>query len=97
MSTEEFLNKIDAIESPIKGGFSSANGVINKYVTPTIDMQAIAAWIPRNNIYSLYTKDNNECDVVAGYLTFGAIGYIISNNAYSRNERNNVVFNFNLK
>lgn len=93
MQKEEFLKKVEAIESPVKGSFYSGNSDIDKYITSKSDLQAIAEWIPQNNIYSVIIDDSKEYSIVAGFLN-SSVGYIICSIPYSRNERNNVVLKF---
>ena len=87
---DQIKKLIDPIESPVKGGFNSGNEELDKYVVAVSDLQCIADWIPQKQIYTLVAH-NGDIDVVCGYLSVSAIGYMIGNNAYQRKDRNSVL------
>ena len=88
-----FLNVYKPVISPIEGSVAGINVVLDKYILSEKDQQAYSVYFNDNRIWTVYYDAVGELYVMAGKMNgVGVVGYIVTENMYSRIERNKLIF-----
>ena len=87
------LNVYKPVISPIKGSVAGINVLLDKYILSEKDQQAYSVYFNDNRIWTVYYDAVGELYVMAGKMNgVGVVGYIVTENMYSRIERNKLIF-----
>ena len=88
-----FLNVYKPVISPIEGSVAGIDVVLDKYILSEKDQQAYSVYFNDNRIWTVYYDAVGELYVMAGKMNgVGVVGYIVTENMYSRIERNRLIF-----
>lgn len=88
-----FLNVYKPAVSPIEGSVAGIYVVLDKYILSEKDQQAYSVYFNDNRIWTVYYDAVGELYIMAGKMNdVGVIGYIVTENLYSRIERNKLIF-----
>ena len=88
-----FLNVYKPVISPIEGSVAGIDVVLDKYILSEKDQQAYSVYFNDNRIWTVYYDAVGELYVMAGKMNgVGVVGYIVTENMYSRIERNKLIF-----
>ena len=88
-----FLNVYKPAISPIEGSVAWIDTVLDKYILSEKDQQAYSVYFNDNRIWTVYYDAVGELYIMAGKMNgVGVVGYIVTENLYSRIERNKLIF-----
>ena len=88
-----FLNVYKPVVSPIEGSIAGVDVVLDKYILSEKDQQAYSVYFNDNRIWTVYYDAVGELYIMAGKMNgVGVVGYIVTENMYSRIERNKLIF-----
>ena len=88
-----FLNVYKPAISPIEGSVAGIDVVLDKYILSEKDQQAYSVYFNDNRIWTLYYDAVGELYIMSGKMnSVGVVGYIVTENMYSRIERNKLIF-----
>lgn len=88
-----FLNVYKPVISPIEGSVAGINVELDKYILSEKDQQAYSVYFNDNRIWTVYYDAVGELYIMAGKMNgVGVVGYIVTENMYSRIERNKLIF-----
>ena len=88
-----FLNVYKPAISPIKGSVAGIDVILDKYILSEKDQQAYSVYFNDNRIWTVYHDAVGELYIMAGKMNgVGVVGYIVTENLYSRIERNKLIF-----
>ena len=88
-----FLNVYKPVISPIEGSVAGIDVVLDKYILSEKDQQAYSVYFNDNRIWTIYYDAVGELYIMAGKMNgVGVVGYIVTENMYSRIERNKLIF-----
>ena len=88
-----FLNVYKPAVSPIEGSVSGIDVELDKYILSEKDQQAYSVYFNDNRIWTVYYDAVGELYIMAGKMNgVGVVGYIVTENLYSRIERNKLIF-----
>ena len=88
-----FLNVYKPVISPIEGSVAGIDVVLDKYILSEKDQQAYSVYFNDNRIWTVYYDAVGELYIMAGKMNgVGVVGYIVTENLYSRIERNKLIF-----
>ena len=88
-----FLNVYKPVISPIEGSVAGVDVELDKYILSEKDQQAYSVYFNDNRIWTVYYDAVGELYIMAGKMNgVGVIGYIVTENLYSRIERNKLIF-----
>ena len=88
-----FLNVYKPAVSPIEGSIASIDVELDKYILSEKDQQAYSVYFNDNRIWTIYYDAVGELYIMAGKMNgVGVVGYIVTENLYSRIERNKLIF-----
>ena len=88
-----FLNVYKPVISPIEGSVAGIDVELDKYILSEKDQQAYSVYFNDNRILTVYYDAVGELYVMAGKMNgVGVVGYIVTENMYSRIERNRLIF-----
>ena len=88
-----FLNVYKPSISPIEGSVAWIDVELDKYILSEKDQQAYSVYFNDNRIWTVYYDAVGELYIMAGKMNgVGVIGYIVTENMYSRIERNKLIF-----
>ena len=88
-----FLNVYKPVISPIEGSVAGVDVELDKYILSEKDQQAYSVYFNDNRIWTVYYDAVGELYVMAGKMNgIGVVGYIVTENLYSRIERNKLIF-----
>ena len=88
-----FLNVYKPAVSPIEGSVVGIDVVLDKYILSEKDQQAYSVYFNDNRIWTVYHDAVGELYIMAGKMNgVGVVGYIVTENLYSRIERNKLIF-----
>ena len=78
---------------PIEGSVAGIDVVLDKYILSEKDQQAYSVYFNDNRIWTVYYDAVGELYIMAGKMNgVGVVGYIVTENMYSRIERNKLIF-----
>ena len=93
MNKGVFLNVYKPVISPIEGSVAGVDVELDKYILSEKDQQAYSVYFNDNRIWTVYYDAVGELYIMAGKMNgVGVIGYIVTENLYSRIERNKLIF-----
>ena len=88
-----FLNVYKPVISPIEGSVAGVDVELDKYILSEKDQQAYSVYFNDNRIWTVYYDAVGELYIMAGKMNgVGVIGYIVTENLYSRIEKNKLIF-----
>ena len=88
-----FLNVYKPAVSPIEGSVAGIDVLLDKYILSEKDQQAYSVYFNDNRIWTVYYDAVGELYIMAGKMNgVGVVGYIVTENMYSRIERNKLIF-----
>lgn len=88
-----FLNVYKPVVSPIEGSIAGVDVELDKYILSEKDQQAYSVYFNDNRIWTAYHDAVGELYIMAGKMNgVGVVGYIVTENMYSRIERNKLIF-----
>ena len=88
-----FLNVYKPVISPVEGSVAGIDVVLDKYILSEKDQQAYSVYFNDNRIWAVYHDAVGELYIMAGKMNgVGVVGYIVTENMYSRIERNKLIF-----
>ena len=88
-----FLNVYKPAVSPIECSVAGIDVVLDKYILSEKDQQAYSVYFNDNRIWTVYHDAVGELYIMAGKMNgVGIVGYIVTENLYSRIERNKLIF-----
>ena len=88
-----FLNVYKPVVSPIEGSIAGVDVELDKYILSEKDQQAYSVYFNDNRIWTVYYDAVGELYIMAGKMNgVGVVGYIVTENLYSRIERNKLIF-----
>ena len=88
-----FLNVYKPAVSPIEGSVAGVDVELDKYILSEKDQQAYSVYFNDNRIWTVYHDAVGELYIMAGKMNgVGVVGYIVTENMYSRIERNKLIF-----
>ena len=88
-----FLNVYKPAVAPIEGSVAGIDVELDKYILSEKDQQAYSVYFNDNRIWTVYYDAVGELYIMAGKMNgVGVIGYIVTENLYSRIERNKLIF-----
>ena len=88
-----FLNLYKPEELPIEGSVAGIDVELDKYILSEKDQQAYSVYFNDNRIWTVYRDAVGELYIMAGKMNgVGVVGYIVTENLYSRIERNKLIF-----
>ena len=88
-----FLNVYKPVISPIEGSIAGIDTELDKYILSEKDQQAYSVYFNDNRIWTVYYDAVGELYIMAGKMNgVGVVGYIVTENMYSRIERNKLIF-----
>ena len=88
-----FLNVYKPVISPIEGSVAGVDVELDKYMLSEKDQQAYSVYFNDNRIWTVYYDAVGELYIMAGKMNgVGVVGYIVTENLYSRIERNKLIF-----
>ena len=88
-----FLNVYKPVISPIEGSVAGVDVELDKYILSEKDQQAYSVYFNDNRIWTVYYDAVGELYIMAGKMNgVGVVGYIVTENMYSRIERNKLIF-----
>ena len=88
-----FLNVYKPAVSPIEGSVAGTDVELDKYILSEKDQQAYSVYFNDNRIWTIYYDAVGELYIMAGKMNgVGVVGYIVTENMYSRIERNKLIF-----
>lgn len=88
-----FLNVYKPVISPIEGSVAGIDIELDKYILSEKDQQAYSVYFNDNRIWTVYYDAVGELYIMAGKMNgVGVVGYIVTENMYSRIERNKLIF-----
>ena len=88
-----FLNVYKPAASPIEGSVAGIDVELDKYILSEKDQQAYSVYFNDNRIWTVYHDAVGELYIMAGKMNgVGVVGYIVTENLYSRIERNKLIF-----
>ena len=88
-----FLNVYKPVISPIEGSVAGVDVELDKYILSEKDQQAYSVYFNDNRIWTVYYDAVGELYIMAGKMNgVGVVGYIVTENLYSRIERNKLIF-----
>ena len=88
-----FLNVYKPVISPIEGSVAGIDVELDKYILSEKDQQAYSVYFNDNRIWTVYYDAVGELYVMAGKMNgVGVVGYMVTENMYSRIERNKLIF-----
>lgn len=88
-----FLNVYKPAISPIEGSVAGISVELDKYILSEKDQQAYSVYFNDNRIWTVYYDAVGELYIMAGKMNgVGVVGYIVTENMYSRIERNKLIF-----
>ena len=88
-----FLNVYKPVISPIEGSVAGIDVELDKYILSEKDQQAYSVYFNDNRIWTIYYDAVGELYVMAGKMNgVGVVGYMVTENMYSRIERNELIF-----
>ena len=88
-----FLNVYKPAVPPIEGSVAGIDVELDKYILSEKDQQAYSVYFNDNRIWTVYYDSVGELYIMAGKMNgIGVVGYIVTENLYSRIERNKLIF-----
>lgn len=88
-----FLNVYKPAILPIEGSVAGIDIELDKYILSEKDGQAYSVYFNDNRIWTVYYDAVGELYIMAGKMNgVGVVGYIVTENMYSRIERNKLIF-----
>ena len=88
-----FLNVYKPVISPIESSVAGVDVELDKYILSEKDQQAYSVYFNDNRIWTVYHDAVGELYIMAGKMNgVGVVGYIVTENLYSRIERNKLIF-----
>ena len=88
-----FLNVYKPVISPIEGSVAGVDVELDKYILSEKDQQAYSVYFNDNRIWTVYYDAVGELYIMAGKMNgVEVVGYIVTENLYSRIERNKLIF-----